>query len=107
MLTQEHTTEIRRTMVNLCAATGEKPPLLSDDQILAFVGGKPTVDNSAAQKLADAALRDCMSRMLGIEVNKLKREAEKPSRFIERIEEFYGDHVQTLERNLLPHVANL
>ena len=108
MLTAEHTTEIRRTLVNLCTAAGEKPPCIGDAQILAFIGHKPrepAKQQGAATALADAALRDVMGRMLSLEANKLKREAEKPSRFMDRLEEFYADHAQTLERNLLPHVA--
>ena len=94
--------------VNLCTAAGEKPPCIGDAQILAFIGHKPrepAKQQGAATALADAALRDVMGRMLSLEANKLKREAEKPSRFMERLEEFYADHAQTLERNLLPHVT--
>ena len=115
MLTTEHIPEIRRTMSALSAAQGQAPPCLTDAQILSFCGLPVQLDSQLTEQLevsrraqilvADAALRDIMLHMLSVEASKLKREVEKPSRFIARLEEFYADHSQTLERNLLPHVT--
>lgn len=55
----------------------------------------------ATQKqLAAAMLRDVMSRMVSLEVNAVKRVAEKPSRFDARLREFYGKHKLTMLRSL-------
>jgi hypothetical protein len=72
---------------------------------------QPTGDNSGLsvsidqlratqRQLAAAMLRDVMSRMVSLEVNAVKRVAEKPSRFDARLREFYTKHTATLEREL-------
>lgn len=61
--------------------------------------------NVVQQQLATAMLRDVMSRMVSLEVNAVKRVAEKPSKFDERLQEFYGKHTATLARTLVDPVA--
>jgi hypothetical protein len=67
----------------------------------------PTAEIRAAQKqLAAAMLNDVMARMVSLEVNAVKRVAEKPSRFDVRLREFYGKHKETMLRSLnAPFVA--
>jgi len=50
-------------------------------------------------------LNDAMSRMVSLEINAVKRVAEKPSRFDVRLREFYGKHKETMLRTLGPHVC--
>jgi hypothetical protein len=52
------------------------------------------------QQIATAMLRDVMSRMVSLEVNAVKRVAEKPSRFDVRLREFYDKHKLTMERSI-------
>jgi hypothetical protein len=73
---------------------------------------QPTGDNSGLsanshrqqlratqRQLAAAMLRDVMSRMVSLEVNAVKRVAEKPSRFDARLREFYDKHKLTMARS--------
>jgi methyl-accepting chemotaxis protein len=52
------------------------------------------------KKLAAAILGDVMSRMVSMEINAVKRVAEKASKFDTRLKEFYDKHSVTLARNL-------
>lgn len=52
------------------------------------------------QKLAKAMLRDAMARMVSVEINNVKRIAEKPNKFFERLDEFYAKHEATMTRSL-------
>ena len=57
------------------------------------------------QQLASAMLRDVFRRTLSVEVNAVKRVAEKASKFDTRLREFYTTHAATIERNLLDPVT--
>ena len=52
------------------------------------------------KQLASAMLRDVMSRMISLEVNAVKRVAEKASKFDVRLREFYDKHRETMARAL-------
>ena len=55
----------------------------------------------AAQKqLATAMLNDVMARMVSLEINGVKRVAEKASKFDVRLREFYDKHKATMERSI-------
>ena len=55
----------------------------------------------AAQKqLAMAMLNDVMARMVSLEINGVKRVAEKASKFDVRLREFYDKHKATMERSI-------
>lgn len=60
---------------------------------------------AVGKQLANAHLRDVWSRTLSVEINAVKRVAEKPEKFVSRLNEFYGKHTATLERNLLEPVT--
>jgi len=66
-------------------------------------------DNAKLQVLvttqAVSRINETFSRMLSVEVNAVKRVAEKATKFDSRLREFYGKHTTTLERNLLDPVA--
>lgn len=51
-------------------------------------------------ELAVAMLQDVWQRMLSVEINNVKRVAEKSSRFDSRLSEFYDRHKHTMTRNL-------
>lgn len=55
---------------------------------------------NSQRQIAAAMLRDVMSRMISLEVNAVKRVAEKPSRFDARLREFYDKHKLTMLRAL-------
>lgn len=55
---------------------------------------------AAQAQLAGALLRDVRARLLSMEINAVKRVAEKPSRFDVRLREFYDKHAQTMRREL-------
>lgn len=59
------------------------------------------------RQLAAAMLRDVTSRLLSVEVNAVKRVAEKPEKFVARLHEFYDKHTATLKRSLAEPVAVL
>ena len=60
----------------------------------------------AAQKqLATAMLNDVMDRMVSIEINGVKRVAEKASKFDVRLREFYDKHKAVMERSLKEPLA--
>lgn len=52
------------------------------------------------RELALSLLDDAWQRMLSVEINNVKRVAEKATRFTARLEEFYDKHTQTMNRCL-------
>jgi len=66
--------------------------------------GEPTETEDGLRaelrELALSLLADAWQRMLAVEINNVKRVAEKSSRFTDRLEEFYGKHALTMERSL-------
>lgn len=71
-----------------------------------FTGLKHSHDSAAEvarivqAKLAAVVLNDVMARMVSLEVNAVKRVAEKPTRFDQRLREFYDKHKLTMRRSL-------
>jgi HK97 family phage portal protein len=59
-----------------------------------------TAAKAAQKQLAAAMLNDVMARMVSLEINGVKRVAEKPSRFDVRLREFYDKHTETMKRSL-------
>lgn len=60
-----------------------------------------TTSQSAQKQLAVVVLNDAMARMVSLEVNAVKRVAEKASKFDTRLREFYDKHAATMQRALL------
>lgn len=81
---------------------GEKAELLT---LVTTVQQQAAAARKTQKQLASAMLRDVMTRMLSVEIHKVKHIAEKPSGFTSRLQEFYGKHTVTLERNLVEPVT--
>lgn len=60
---------------------------------------------ATSETLAKTILRDVFSRMLSVEINNVKRVAEKSSRFTERLSEFYTKHSLAMAKNLAGPLA--
>lgn len=74
---------------------------------LATVDARLTALRQVQIQTARAHLSDVFGRMLSIETHAVKHIAEKPSRFDQRLNEFYSEHSQTLTRNLTTPVSVL
>lgn len=74
--------------------------VLAQDATIAALRAEADAAKAVQKQLAAAMLRDVMSRMVSLEVNAVKRVAEKPSRFDARLREFYDKHKATLAREL-------
>lgn len=85
----------------------EKPedePEPKDDGLSALREQFAAVEQ-AQRRLASAMLRDVMGQMLSVEINAVKRIAAKPSKFDQRLQEFYDKHKATMARSLSEPVA--
>jgi phage portal protein BeeE len=81
------------------------PPKLEADprmDTLATSAGELAMVRNTQKQLASAMLRDVWSRLLSVEINALKRVAEKPDKFGERLQEFYSKHRERMTRELSP-----
>lgn len=78
MLTEAFIPEIRTTLAALCAATGESPPCLTDDQVLSMLGtrAKSPRDHAAHKELLVATL-DRMARRVGHDVRQAAKQSDK------------------------------
>jgi HK97 family phage portal protein len=71
-----------------------------DDNGLSAIRDQLAASKAAQKQLAAAMLNDVMARMVSLEVNAVKRVAEKASKFDSRLREFYEKHKLTMERSL-------
>jgi small-conductance mechanosensitive channel len=68
---------------------------------------RTTIEQQAGlhKQLAATFLRDVRARLLSVEINAIKRVAEKPSRFDARLREFYDKHELVMRRELAAPMA--
>lgn len=64
--------------------------------------GKLDSLTGTVSNMAQANLRDNWLRMLSVEINEWKRDAEKPAQFLTRLERFYEKHQTTLASAIAP-----